>query len=42
MAWADRLARQRMANYKVPRLVRFFDALPVIVSNKVVKEELKD
>lgn len=37
IAWS----RQRMANYKVPRLVRFFDALPVNASNKVVKGELR-
>lgn len=37
IAWS----RQRMANYKVPRRVRFFDALPVNASNKVVKGELR-
>lgn len=37
IAWS----RQRMANYKVPRLVRFFEALPVNASNKVVKGELR-
>ena len=26
-----------MVNYKVPRLVRFFEALPVNASNKVMK-----
>ena len=36
-AWS----RERMANYKVPRLVRFFDALPVNASNKVAKNELR-
>jgi acyl-coenzyme A synthetase/AMP-(fatty) acid ligase len=30
-----------MANYKVPRLVRFLPALPVNASNKVVKGELR-
>lgn len=34
-------ARERMANYKVPRLVRFFAALPVNASNKVAKNELR-
>ena len=37
IAWS----RERMANYKVPRLVRFFDALPVNASNKVAKNELR-
>lgn len=37
IAWA----RERMANYKVPRQVRFFTALPVNASNKVVKSELR-
>ncbi|AYC34034.1 fatty acid--CoA ligase family protein [Pseudomonas cavernae] len=37
IAWA----RERMANYKVPRQVRFFQALPVNASNKVVKNELR-
>ncbi|MEF9897793.1 MAG: FadD3 family acyl-CoA ligase [Pseudomonas sp.] len=37
IAWA----RERMANYKVPRHVRFFQALPVNASNKVVKSELR-
>lgn len=37
IAWA----RERMANYKVPRQVRFFEALPVNASNKVVKPELR-
>ena len=37
MAWA----REHMANYKVPRYVRFFDALPVNASNKVAKIELR-
>ena len=34
-------AREHMANYKVPRLVRFYDALPVNASNKVAKNELR-
>ncbi|MAD46565.1 MAG: fatty acid--CoA ligase [Oceanospirillaceae bacterium] len=33
-------SRQRMANYKVPRFVRFVAELPVNASNKVVKAEL--
>ncbi len=33
-------SRQRMANYKVPRFVRFIDAMPVNASNKVVKADL--
>jgi acyl-CoA synthetase (AMP-forming)/AMP-acid ligase II len=37
IAWS----RERMANYKVPRFVRFFDALPVNASNKVAKNELR-
>jgi len=34
-------AREHMANYKVPRVVRFHDALPVNASNKVAKNELR-
>lgn len=34
-------ARERMANYKVPRKVRFYAALPVNASNKVAKNELR-
>ena len=34
-------AREHMANYKVPRLVRFYAALPVNASNKVAKNELR-
>ena len=34
-------AREHMANYKVPRVVRFYDALPVNASNKVAKNELR-
>lgn len=30
-----------MANYKVPRLVRFFEALPLNPSNKVAKNDLR-
>ncbi len=37
IAWS----RSRMANYKVPRFVRFFSALPVNASNKVAKNELR-
>jgi acyl-CoA synthetase (AMP-forming)/AMP-acid ligase II len=34
-------AREHMANYKVPRMVRFYQALPVNASNKVAKNELR-
>ncbi|WP_338579016.1 FadD3 family acyl-CoA ligase [Pseudomonas sp. ML2-2023-6] len=34
-------AREHMANYKVPRMVRFYEALPVNASNKVAKNELR-
>ncbi|NMG77028.1 FadD3 family acyl-CoA ligase [Aromatoleum diolicum] len=37
IAWS----REHMANYKVPRFVRFFGALPVNASNKVMKNELR-
>lgn len=37
IAWA----RGQMANYKVPRQVRFFDVLPVNASNKVDKKVLR-
>ncbi len=37
IAWS----RARMANYKVPRYVRFFQTLPVNASNKVAKNELR-
>lgn len=37
IAWC----RERMANYKVPRLVRFFEALPLNPSNKVAKNDLR-
>ena len=37
IAWS----RDNMANYKVPRHVRFFDALPVNASNTVAKNELR-
>ena len=37
IAWS----RERMANYKVPRFVRFFASLPVNASNKVIKNELR-
>ena len=36
VAWA----RERMANYKVPRYLLEFDAFPVNASNKVLKREL--
>jgi acyl-CoA synthetase (AMP-forming)/AMP-acid ligase II len=36
IAWA----RERMANYKVPRYLQVFDAFPLNASNKVVKREL--
>ncbi|MGI2258243.1 FadD3 family acyl-CoA ligase [Shewanella sp. GXUN23E] len=36
IAWC----RQQMANYKVPRFVRFIEVLPVNASNKVLKSEL--
>jgi len=32
--------RERMANYRVPRQVRFIDEMPVNASNKIVKAEL--
>ncbi|MDQ6697536.1 MAG: AMP-binding protein, partial [Actinomycetota bacterium] len=35
-------ARDAMANYKVPRRVRFVDALPLNASGKVLKYELRD
>ncbi len=38
IAWS----RGRMANYKVPRFVRFVRQLPVNASNKVLKNELRD
>jgi len=34
-------AREQMANYKVPRLVTFVDALPFNATGKVVKDELR-
>lgn len=37
IAWS----RERMANYKVPRYVRFFDALPLNPTNKVDKNQLR-
>ena len=37
IAWS----RENMANYKVPRHVRFLDALPLNASNKVLKFELR-
>jgi HIP---CoA ligase len=37
VAWC----RDQMANYKVPRVVRVVDALPVNATGKVVKDELR-
>jgi acyl-CoA synthetase (AMP-forming)/AMP-acid ligase II len=37
IAWA----RDRMANFKVPRQVELIDALPVNATGKVVKDELR-
>jgi acyl-CoA synthetase (AMP-forming)/AMP-acid ligase II len=36
-----RWARAEMANFKVPRVVEFLDALPVNATGKVVKDELR-
>lgn len=36
VAWS----RERMANYKVPRYLRVFDAFPLNATNKVVKRDL--
>ena len=38
VAWA----KERMANYKVPRRVELVDALPLNASGKVLKFELRD
>jgi len=38
IAWA----RERLANYKVPRRVVALDALPINATGKVVKQELRD
>jgi acyl-CoA synthetase (AMP-forming)/AMP-acid ligase II len=38
IAWC----RDQMANYKVPRYVRFVDALPLNASNKVLKYQLRE
>ena len=38
LAWA----KERMANYKVPRRVEIVDALPVNASGKVLKHELRE
>jgi HIP---CoA ligase len=35
-------SRDRMANYKVPRVVRVIDALPVNAAGKVLKRELRE
>jgi acyl-CoA synthetase (AMP-forming)/AMP-acid ligase II len=37
IAWA----RERMANYKVPRFVHIVDALPMNATGKVLKYELR-
>ena len=34
-------AKERMANFKVPRRVAFVDALPMTATGKVVKDELR-
>ena len=33
--------RERLAHYKVPKRVRFVDALPLNAMNKVLKDELR-
>jgi len=38
IAWS----RERMAGFKVPRIVRFVDSLPLNATGKVRKEHLKD
>jgi len=38
LAWL----RERVAPYKVPKIIRFFDALPVSAVGKVLKRELRD
>lgn len=35
-------ARENMANYKVPRTVRFLDELPINAGGKVLKNQLRD
>ncbi len=35
-------AKERLANFKVPRQVAFTDALPRNLSGKVLKTELRD
>ena len=35
-------ARERLANFKVPREVEFVDALPRNLGGKVLKTELRD
>ena len=34
-------AKERLANFKVPRVVEFVDALPRNLSGKVLKTELR-
>jgi fatty-acyl-CoA synthase len=34
--------RERLAHYKIPKRVRFVDALPMSAMNKVLKEELRE
>jgi acyl-CoA synthetase (AMP-forming)/AMP-acid ligase II len=35
-------ARENMANYKVPRTVRFLDELPINAGGKVLKNQLRE
>ena len=35
-------SRDQMANYKVPRVVRFVDALPLNATGKVIKDALRE
>ena len=35
-------ARENMANYKVPRTVRFLDELPMNAGGKVLKNQLRE
>ncbi|MEC7140886.1 MAG: long-chain fatty acid--CoA ligase, partial [Pseudomonadota bacterium] len=36
------LCRERLANFKVPRAVRWVDSLPMNASGKVLKYKLKE